>query len=1261
MPQFVKNGPDLPERLLQAHEDGKVAFFCGAGISYPAKLPGFKGLVEGLYDSLGIVPNAIQRSAIKSGQYDTCIGLVESEIVGGKDALRAEMAKILTPDLGASNATTTHESLLSLSKTRNGLTRLITTNFDRIFEAVISEKSLEINRYQAPLLPVPKSRLNGLVYLHGLFGSPPQVEELSQLIVSSGDFGRAYLTERWAARFVSELFRNYSVCFVGYSINDPVLRYMTDAIAADRQLGESLPEMFAFGSYSKNNEQQASNEWKAKNVTPILYKEFRRHAYLHKTMRAWAGVYSDGVRGKERIVADAALARPLASTRQDNYVDRLLWAVSDPSGLPAKHFAEINPVPVIDWLKPLSEPIHQHGDLDRFGVSPDAKIDKELKFSLVHRPSPYQLAQPMSLVDSGAQRGAWDKVMEQLAHWLVRHLGDPELLLWMVNRGGQPHENLVRVIDGHLDMVTKLQNEGDNVHLERFLADAPNAIPSPKMRALWRMFLTGRVKSQGLNTNIFRWRDRFIRDGLTASTRLDLRNALLPLVSVSRSYRHSSLDSSEENKAESAESIIRCEIELSSDFSHSSVADLRRTTDWNSVLVESMPDFTMLLSDALDLENELNNTPNRSDYSYIYQPSISESSQNRGLSNWTVLIDLARDAWLAVAEKSPDRAAIEAETWMRRTYPLFRRLAFFAAAHENVVPNRQALGWLLSEEGRWLWAAETKREAIRLMVELAKKSDEDMLREIETSVLAGPPRSIFVDDIEGEQLIRVIDSYVWLRLSKITDSGVKLGHLGEKRLKSLSAKYPSWKLEDDQRDEFSFWMGSGEDHRVFVPSPTHRRELVEWLKEHPGSDDHWGEDGWRQRCQDSFPATSCALCFLAKEDIWPTERWREALQVWTEEKYRRRSWRYMGPVLFTASDEVLLSIAHEVSRWLEYVSKTFDHHETLFMNFAKRLLSYDTKDGVETDEPLMRAINHPVGKVTEALLNWWLRRDLNDGQGLPYEVEPIFSEICDTSIDKYRHGRVLLASNVIALYRVDQQWTTQNLLVLFQWRTCSEEDKAAWDGFLWSPRLYYPLLDAVKPDFLETAKRFGELGKVARQYASLLTFVALEPNGGFTTKDLAAATRALPAQGLNDSADALIRALEGAAEQHADYWLNRVDPYLRNIWPQSKSAISPEISEKFGRLCIAADSIFPTALARLQNWLIPVNYPDLLVRKLCEGDICRLFPSDALEFLSLIVDSGRSFPPLDLGHCLQIIGDADSSLKVDPRFEKLDTFLRRSR
>ena len=64
--QFVRHGPDIPERLLQAHEDGRVVFFCGAGISYPARMPDFAGLVKKLYAALATTPNAVQQAAIKA-------------------------------------------------------------------------------------------------------------------------------------------------------------------------------------------------------------------------------------------------------------------------------------------------------------------------------------------------------------------------------------------------------------------------------------------------------------------------------------------------------------------------------------------------------------------------------------------------------------------------------------------------------------------------------------------------------------------------------------------------------------------------------------------------------------------------------------------------------------------------------------------------------------------------------------------------------------------------------------------------------------------------------------------------------------------------------------------------------------------------------------------------------------------------------------------------------------------------------------------
>ena len=1255
--QFVRNGPDIPERLLQAHEDGLAVFFCGAGISFPARLPGFAGLVQKLFESLAMVPNSVQQAAIKAGQFDTAIGLLESDIVGGRETVRQVLAGILTPELSARNATDTHDALLTLGKNRKGQTRLITTNFDRIFEEVIAAKNLTIDRFQAPLPPVPKNRWDGLVYLHGLLSAAPTSSELDQLVISSGDFGRAYLTERWAARFISELFRNYTVCFVGYSINDPVLRYMMDALAADRQIGEPFPEAFAFVNYPKGKADKIDDEWKAKGVTPILYRNHYRHAYLHRTIWEWAKTYRDGVRGKEAIVVACAMARPLASTRQDDFIGRLLWALSDLDGLPAKRFAELDPAPSLEWLEPLSEERFQHGDLSRFGVPPRKTVDEKLAFSLIRRPSTYTLAPWMCTVDAGTHASRWDQVMHHLARWLIRHLDDPTLLLWLVKHGGQLHADLVLLIEHRMDELATLERRGATTKLEHVRANAPRAIPSLPMRTLWRLLVTGRVKSRLRDLDLYRWRHRFNRDGLTSSLRMELREILTPCVSLREPFRS---PEKEENSCEPPRisDLVEWKIVLSSDHVHASLSDLSKDEGWIAVLPDLLSDFSTLLRDAMDLKRELGGAEDKSDLSYMHQPSISEHPQNRDFHDWTALINLTRDAWLATAASHPNRAALEAETWWLAPYPIFRRLAFFASAHDGVIPHRHALDWLLGDHRWWLWSNETKREAVRLLVALAPQLDEPMLQELQNAILAGPPREMSKEDKDPEGRARFVELEIWLRLAKIDESGAVLSVASQERLAALSAKYPELRLTDDNQEEFSYWMGDGSEWRTFVATPRRRPDLVQWLKVHPGTD-YWQEDDWRERCRDNFSTTACALCELASEGVWPEGRWREALQAWSEEKLVNRSWRYMAKVLIEVPYEVLQELAHSVSWWLRSIAQSFEDHEELFLALARRMFALGYKDDGDTDDPVMRAINHPVGLTTEALLRWWYRRSLEDRQGLPESLKPLFTELCDTHVQKFRHARVLLATHVVVLFRVDSEWATQRVLPLFDWHRSEIEARAAWHGFLGSPRLYSPLMELLKPAFLETSRHYEALGEYGRQYASMLTFAALDRDDVFIIAELADATRSLPPEGLRDTAQALVRVLEGAGEQRADYWTNRVIPYLHAIWPRTRDNISPAIAESLGRLCVAAQDAFPEALAVLSGWLQPPAHPDYLVHRLHEAELCGRFPEQALEFLSLVIGNQTLWPPSDLAACLGAIRAAAPELEEDSRYEWLIVYLRR--
>ena len=1256
MPAFVENGPNIPEHLLQAHEDGRVVFFCGAGVSAPAGLPGFAGLVDKIYEELGTKPEPIEDQAFKNEQYDAALHQLELRYPGGRFAVREKLASILKPNLDEDNATRTHEALLQLATDRNNKVRLVTTNFDRIFQHIVENQESYIPSFSAPLLPIPKpSRWHGVVYLHGLLPDMADETELNRLVLTSGDFGLAYLTERWAARFVSELFRNYTVCFVGYGINDPVMRYMMDALAADELLGETKPAAYAFASYSDDDMEQARIEWKAKGVTPLLYEVpagEQDHSLLHRTLKEWASTYRDGVLGKEMIIAQHASTPPLASSQSDFAVGRVLWALTDEQA--AKHFADLNPVPPLEWLEPLSGNLFGYEDLSRFGITANSKHDAKLSFSFLQRPMAYTHSPRMCVLNMG-ERSRWDGVMIQLARWLIRHLDDPKLIIWLADRGGQLHTEFASLIHNQLEKLEQLDAKGELSELDRILADAPKAIPGPLMNTLWQLVLSGRIKTNSISSAFYDL-ERLIKtnDGVTASLRMALREGFKPCLKLRKPFRWGQYIS-DPLQPQCTKDLVEWELVLAGDDSHYWLDRFEKYPQWQATLPNLLRDFTLLLQDACDLIRELGEADNQRDSSHIHQPSISKHSQNGDLHDWTVLIELVRDAWLATVRKDLAVAQHAAEGWWYIPYPVFKRLAFFAAAQNEVISQRQALDWLLVEDCWWLWSGETQRESIRLLVALASKLSKPERLELESAILKGPPQKLLDDDFKPEYWTWLIDQKMWLRLSKLEATGAVLGENAKTKLDELRQQYPNWLLAEDERDEFLSWVE--EERPEFSPTPRRRRELVEWLKEHSKSDFR-EEDDWHQRCRDDFPTTACALCALAKENYWPVDRWHEALQAWSQSQHFKQSWRYIGPVLENTPDSFVSSLSHPLSCWLKAMAKTFDDNKNIFLSLCRRVIEVDHQDKSDIEDAVYWAINHPIGLVTEALLHFWYRGKPEDGQGLPESLKSTFTQLCDTQIEKFRPGHVLLAAHAVNLYRVDPDWASERLLPLFDWQDPLIEARLAWEGFLWSPHLNHPLLSAIKKPFLEAAEHYKKLGKHPEQYADFLTFVALDQGDIFTKEELAKATKKLPPDGLASAIQTLTRTLVGAGDQRSEYWKNRVSPYLHNIWPKSNDLATPEISENFARLCATAGDAFPEAWKELQYWIKPVEYTDYVVHSIHEANLCEQFPDDTLAFLNAVVSDHGTWYSKDLQQCLDNIKQANSQLASDTHFIRLSKLVR---
>lgn len=257
---------DLPDELLTALEEKRLVIFAGAGVSKraPSNLPNFQELVE------SIVGRVLKEDEV--GQMDRVLGRAKEQKVP-VHKLAAEKL-----DQPGSRFNSLHESLVGLFPAAAEL-RIVTTNFDRHFEGAIEDRQSfgGVEVFNAPAFPRGSS-FTGLVHLHGTLRRDPE-----ELVLTDADFGRAYLSEGWAGRFVVDLFREYTVLFVGYSYGDTVMSYLTRGLAPT--YGR---RRFALTDTGKRD------YWELLGIEPIEYNPSDDHLALAEGLRQWASLERRG-------------------------------------------------------------------------------------------------------------------------------------------------------------------------------------------------------------------------------------------------------------------------------------------------------------------------------------------------------------------------------------------------------------------------------------------------------------------------------------------------------------------------------------------------------------------------------------------------------------------------------------------------------------------------------------------------------------------------------------------------------------------------------------------------------------------------------------------------------------------------------------------------------------------------------------------------------------------------------------------------------
>ncbi|MDY1548033.1 SIR2 family protein [Luteibacter sahnii] len=471
--RFLPGGPWIPDALLSARDAGEVLFFCGAGVSRAkAGLPDFVTLAMQVADALGATQQGdarrLLRAAIPAEDGTKPVGSVaidrvftllqqEFEIA---DVRRVVAVRLSTP---ANCDLAPHRTLLKLSQVRGGQPRLVTTNFDLLFE----QAEVGIQSSAPPRLPDPRrpQDFHGVVHLHGAVNATFNGAEHDEFVLSSGEFGHAYLSDGWATRYIQALLERFIIVFVGYSADDPPVQYLLEAM---NRGAAGTPRLYAF---HLGTAQEAVAQWSHRGVTPI---PFDTYSALWDSLDAWAKRACDLDAWHRSIIALAAKGPASLAPHERSLVSHLARSTEG-----ARVLATAEVTAPAEWLfvfdralryKPPSRWGAGSDSLDPFevlGLDDDPPPERvEVENPAARRTTPveawdaFEIAtedRASALSDAfatltgpgAAVAGVLPPRLSHLARWISRVADQPASVAWMAGRQAL-HPHLRRLITWRL-------------------------------------------------------------------------------------------------------------------------------------------------------------------------------------------------------------------------------------------------------------------------------------------------------------------------------------------------------------------------------------------------------------------------------------------------------------------------------------------------------------------------------------------------------------------------------------------------------------------------------------------------------------------------------------------------------------------------------------------------------------------------------------------------------------------------------------------
>ena len=657
-----------------------------------------------------------------------------------------------------------HSVIARISSDQEGKTQLVTTNFDLLFEPELINAERKI--YEPPAFPeislgVP---LTGITYLHGRLQD--RDAKLHPYVLSSADFGRAYLSEGWSTNFIRSLLKSYTVVLVGYQAEDPPVKYLLQGLNHD-----GLSDRSNLYAFDKGEPEDIEAKWRDRGVTAIACKDYES---LWQSLEAWAE-RADNPRLWKSNIINLAMKGPRQLLAYER--GQVAHLVRTTPG--ARLFAKANPPPPPEWLcvfdagcragkvsKHYGDSEESFDPLQEYGLDDDpprtSDTDKESKWVYDHilewRRSD---TNPSACHTLGSQQVAGSESMPpRLSHlclWITKHLDSP-IAAWWASRQRGLHPRLVNNLQRLLRQNAELHSEARrnwNLIL-KYQSDSRNF----RWESGW-FDVKKRIQNEGWTPAVLRYFEEVTEPILTLEQPLGIKVSKPPFGtwednptesvlcwSVKFPDRHS-------EELEVPESALRAVFRIAERHFHHAAG---------------------LIADTNTL--------------YFYAPTCypyreveGENYEHHAFFTWFL------DLFARMVSKFPEITRGYVATWPTEDRFYFRRLTLFALSHVELFEADEAAESLLHLSQEHFWDMNVRRELLFLISDRWESFSVENRTALANRLLYGPDKMEHWSDEEYPAIKNEIASQYtrWLVLQ-----GRCLTENQAAQLREMISAIPSW-------------------------------------------------------------------------------------------------------------------------------------------------------------------------------------------------------------------------------------------------------------------------------------------------------------------------------------------------------------------------------------------------------------------------------------------------------------------------------------